>query len=154
MAASMLECVDMLSTLLLALLASLSIAADAQEDCQRPPLWMFFRQDDVKLVFPTLPGGCLWMLMLVHINLMANYIISMISCGWSWVGYIYVVHCCFCSDEFIIFVRNGVVDGIAATADPVMAELVYFTTSVAEFPITWCIRSNIFEVSVYMQLSL
>ena len=51
---------EMSTLVVLVLLASCSVialVAEAQEDCQRPPLWIFFREEDVETIFPTLPGS-------------------------------------------------------------------------------------------------
>ena len=49
------------------------------------------------------------------------------------------------SDIFIL-VDGGEVDQLVTSADPTVAELFFLPTSVAEFPVNWCISIDAFEV--------
>ena len=42
-------------SLFLLLLAGSSLAVLAQESCQNPPFWLFFRREDVRTIYPQLP---------------------------------------------------------------------------------------------------
>lgn len=51
----------------------------------------------------------------------------------------------FDADIFIL-VDNGEVDAFVSTPDPTFAELVFLNNDLAEFPVNWCIRSDVYEV--------
>ena len=51
----------------------------------------------------------------------------------------------FNADIFIL-VANGEVDAFVSSPDPTFAELVFLNNDLAEFPVNWCIRSDVYEV--------
>ena len=112
-----------MSVLFLLLLTCSTLLVRAQEGCQKSPLWLFFRHEDVKTIYPSLPG---W---------------SADSARF----YIFKTCLSLFPDVFVL-VDGGKVNQLVTTPNPVAAELIFLGTDVAEFPINWCISSDQFEV--------